>query len=164
MHEILQKRVFNAPDVCLNCHRRIRVERNRPERQYSTDASTSESKWARNRKTTTVAYGPADAVSDAKGIWCDCGVEGSYVRIWDDEPLPEDENKTADVNAEQFRRLVQATIRILEDKGITLDRQAFASHALQARHDGDCVTESLSAGTSHAIVRVSEASRKRVTA
>lgn len=170
MHEILQERIFNAPDVCLNCHRRVRVERERPNHHpvidgaidYTTPVSVEEATWARDPQTTTVEYGPAEYASESKGIWCACGVEGSYVRIWNDIPVPDDGDP--DVDDEQFRELVQATIRVLESKGVSLDRLTFARHALEARREGQCVTESLSAGVSHAVAKAEVASRTRATA
>ena len=168
MHEILQEHVLSAIDVCNNCFRIVRVERERPDQQYESDVTVGEAAWARNRETTSVEYAPAEHASDSKGVFCTCGVEGSFVRTWNGETVDVYrrvfDDETADVDGERFREFVTAAIRALEHKGVSLDRQTFASHALQARRDGKCVNEALSAGVSHAIARAEATSRTRVTA
>jgi hypothetical protein len=135
--------LLDASDVCNSCHRVIRVERQDPTRGGLT--REFESHYERHRDHTEIGYGPARSVSDEKGVFCDrCGTESPYDRIWDDAE--------EDVDDERFRELVQATIRTLEFKGVTLDRTIFAERALQTRRDGDHVDDCLGEATEAAII------------
>lgn len=136
--------LLDASDVCNSCHRVIRVERQDPTRGGLT--REFESHYERHPLTTEIGYGPAQSVSEAKGVFCDrCGTESPYDRIWDDA---ED-----DVPDERFRELLKATIRALEEKGVTLDRQTLAREALRRRRAGDHVDDCLGEATEAAIRR-----------
>jgi hypothetical protein len=124
VHPAYQEHVLNAVDVCQNCLRIVREER-QPHEPRRSDVSVRESKWSRRRDTTAVAYGPADSPSEAKGVFCDCGVEGSFTRIWDDE----------DITREQFREFVKRLVQSLEHKGVSVDRKTTVAHALDAYDD-----------------------------
>lgn len=135
--------LLDAADVCNSCHRVIRVERQDPTRDGLT--REFESHYERHRQTTEIGYGPARSASNVKGVFCDrCGVESPYERLWDDAE--------EDVSDERFRELIQATIRTLEHKGVSLARQDFAQHALQRRRDDKHVDDCLGAATEAAIV------------
>jgi len=114
--------LLDASDVCNSCHRVIRVERQDPTRGGLT--REFESHQERHRDHTEIGYGPADSVSGQKGVFCDrCGTESPYDRVWDDagdERLDDD----------RVRELIQNTIRTLEHKGVTIDRQTLAERAL----------------------------------
>ncbi|MFA1612036.1 peptide ABC transporter substrate-binding protein [Halobellus rubicundus] len=123
MHPTYQERVLNAPDVCQNCLRLVREERQPrdPDRTRS-DVTVRESRWSRRKDTTEVAFGPAETVTAQKGIFCDCGVEGSFVRVWNDH----------EVGRDRFRELLKRLVHSLEHKGVSLDREATVRHALAA--------------------------------
>ena len=136
--------LLDASDVCNSCHRVIRVERIEPTRE-GLDREF-ESVYERKRETTEIGYGPAQSVSEEKGVFCnECGTESPYDRIWDDAE--------EDVCDERFRDLIQATIQTLERKGVTLDRQTLARGALRRRRDGEHVDDCLGEATEAAIRR-----------
>jgi hypothetical protein len=148
MNETYQDRVWNAPDVCVNCLRLVREERpTRPE--WRQRDSIEEADYSRRRDTTEVAYGPGDAVSEHKGIFCECGVEGSFVRAWDDE----------DVTPDRFRTFVKRLLRVLDHKGVTVDPKATATYALQAFREGHDVDAALSVGIDYGLQRAEVRSR-----
>ena len=153
MHPAYQEHVLNAVDVCQNCLRIVREER-QPHEPRRSDVSVRESKWSRRRDTTAVAYGPADSPSEAKGVFCSCGVEGSFVRVWDDD----------DVDADRFRELLKRLLESLEHKGVTVDRKTTLSHALQARRDGAGVDAALSTGIRYGLARAEASARAHPTA
>ena len=135
------ERLLDAPDVCRNCLRIIRVERVDPTRGGVT--REFEQHYERHPHNTEIAYGPCDSVSNAKGVFCDrCGTEGAYDRIWTDD----------DVGGDRFRELVQQAIATLEWKGVSLSRQDFATHALAHRDEEAGVDEALSKAADAAIV------------
>ena len=141
--------LLDASDVCNSCHRVIRVERIDPmrsEKDANGQLRKVETMFERRRETTEIGYGPARSVSEEKGVFCtECGTESPYDRIWDDG---ED-----DVSDERFRELVQATIRTLEHKGVTVHRQTLAREALRRRHDNEHVDDCLGEATEAAITR-----------
>jgi len=133
--------ILDASDVCSNCLRVIRVERIDPARDGMV--RDFESHFERHPRNTEIAYGPADSVSNVKGVFCDrCGTEGAHDRIW----------RSEDVDDARFEELVKQAIATLDFKGVTLQAQDFAAHALQQRRDGATVDEALGAATEAAIV------------
>lgn len=134
MSSAYQEHVLHAADVCNSCLGVIRVERLDPTRDGM--ARDYEAHYERHKERTVVGYGPAESVSDQKGVWCECGVESARTRIWDD----------ADVDEDRFRTLVQTLLRTLEHKDVTVDRHRTAAHALQARRWGADVDEALADG------------------
>jgi len=131
--------LFDSSDVCRNCLSPIRVERVEPSRTgFGRDY---EDRLSRNPRTTTIAYGPSEAMSESKGVFCECGVEGAHERIWDD----------ADVGTERFRELIQRMLRTLDAKGVTVNQKRTAGHALQARRDGAGVDDALATGLDHGL-------------
>jgi len=162
--------VLDASDVCNSCHRVIRVERIDPARGGVT--REFESHHERHRDHTLVDYGPAKTVGEQQGTFCDrCGTESPWDRYWDDHRTNTHELATAigwlddvdepavtpcqerEVSMSKFRELVQATIRTLEHKGVTLDRQTLAREALRRRRDGEHVDDCLGEATEAAIRR-----------
>jgi len=131
--------IIGAKDCCSNCLRLIRVERVDPAR--SGIGREYESRLERNRQTTTIGYGPADSMSERKGVFCTCGVESARERIWAD----------ADVDTDRFREFVQRMLRTLDAKGVTVNQKRTAGHALQARRDGAGVDDALATGLDHGL-------------
>ena len=161
MHPAYQEHVLNAVDVCQNCLRIVREERHTHEPRRS-DVSVQESQWSRRRDTTDVAFGPGETITDHKGVFCECGVEGSFVRVWGDR----------DVDREQFRELLKRLLRSLDHKGVSVDRKATAAHALDAldrtgeyrhyRPDG-MIDEALSEGVRYGLARAEVQARTGVS-
>jgi hypothetical protein len=162
--------VLDASDVCLSCHRIVRVERQDPTRGGLT--REYETHHERHRDHTVVDYGPADSVGDQQGTFCErCGTESPWDRFWDDHQTDTHEIATAlgwldaadepaatpcqerEVSTPRFRELLKATIRTLEEKGVTLDRQTLAREALERRRDGEHVDDCLGEATEAAIMR-----------
>ena len=141
--------LLQAPDVCINCLRVIRVERVDPARSGLT--REFESHYERNQETTEIGYGPSRSASEAKGVFCDhCGTEGPDHRYWDDAG----DDRLDD---ERVRELIQNTIRTLEAKDVTVDRRTLAARALQARendeHIDDCLGDAIEAAIVAAVTR-----------
>lgn len=134
--DVYEDRLLGAPDVCNNCFCLIRVERIDPVRTGIGRAY--ESTYERNPRTTTVEYAPADTISDEKGVFCTCGVEGARDRVWE----------AADVDRERFRTFVKAVLWTLEAKGLSIHRQRASESALQRFADGAAVDDALAAGVS----------------
>ncbi|WP_049979377.1 hypothetical protein [Halolamina rubra] len=121
-----QEHVLNAPDVCSNCFRLVRVERERP----ASGFRPAETFYARNQATTSVEHAPADTVSESEAVFCACGAESAFDRIW----------SWRDVNRERFHELLKHLLRSAERKGLSIARQPAAAHALashEQRHERD---------------------------
>jgi hypothetical protein len=132
--------IYDAADVCNNCLRLIRVERVDPVR--SGVAREFEATYERERRHTSVEYAPAESVSDHKGVFCGCGVEGARDRIWSDDDLPRD----------RFKTLVQHLLRTLGRKGVTVKPRETAAHALQAFDDDGAPDRALARAVDAGIV------------
>jgi len=139
--------LLSASDVCANCLRVIRVERVDPTRDGMI--REYESHYERHPHTTEIAYGPADSVSNVKGVFCDrCGTEGPYTddRVWTSERA-DDGTRIDTVDDARFEELVKQAYATLKHKGVALQPQDFTAHALQQRKDGATVDEALGAAT-----------------
>jgi hypothetical protein len=123
MTDAYAEHVLEAADVCNNCLRLIRVERVDPVR--SGVAREFEATYERERRHTSVEYAPAESVSDEKGVFCACGVEGARDRIWSDDDLSRD----------RFKGLVQHLLRTLNRKDVSVKPRETAAYALQAFDD-----------------------------
>jgi hypothetical protein len=144
--------VLSASDVCANCLRVIRVERVDPTRDGMI--REYESHYERHPRNTEIAYGPAENVSNVKGVFCDrCGTEGPYTddRIWTSERA-DDGTRIDTVDDARFETLVKQAISTLDFKGVSIQPRDFAAHALQERRDDATVDEALGAATEAAIV------------
>ena len=150
MNEAYAEHIYNALDVCRNCLRPIRIERVDPTRDGMI--REYESHYERHPRNTEIAYGPADSVSNVKGVFCGrCGTESPDDRVWTSERA-DDGTRTDTVDDVQFERLVKQAYATLKHKGVTLQAQDFIAHALQQRKDGATVDEALSKATEAAIV------------
>ena len=135
--------IYDAADVCINCFLRTRVERIDPIRGGL--GGEFEAHLERHRRHTEVAYGPADCVSEQKGVFCECGVEGSHTRTWDD----------GDVDRDRFRRFIKNALRSLASKGVDVNRRVFADVAL-SQYDANesvdtCFEEATTAGIASSV-------------
>ena len=111
--------LLDSADVCSNCLRKNRVERIDPVMGDGL-GNDLDSHYERDENRTEIGYGPADVVSEQKGVFCSCGVEGAHERIWDPQ----------DVSREKFRELVKAAIRTLDEKDVTVRRRETVRYAL----------------------------------
>jgi hypothetical protein len=150
--DVYDDRVLGAPDVCNNCFQLVRVERVDPTRGGIT--RKMEAHYERVRKNTVVDYGPADTVSGQKGVFCDCGVEGSRERIWSD----------ADVDRERIKAFIQALATTLRRKGLSPNVSVLAGYAIQAHKDGLTTDAALRAGVSAALRSREQTGQDRSTA
>jgi hypothetical protein len=131
--------MLGAPDVCNNCFRLIREERVDPTR--SGIGREFETSLTRRDETTEIGYGPSTAVSDSKGVFCDCGVESARDRLW----------SYTEPDRERFKELLQNAIRTLERKDVTAERETLATHALAAWTAGHNVDGAIEIGLDAAI-------------
>jgi hypothetical protein len=153
MSDVYDELVESA-EVCRNCLGVVRVERIDPTRGGL--ARAYERSLERHPTRTSVGYGPAESVSDQKGVWCECGVESPRHRVWTDD----------DVDRARFRDLVQQLIRTLEHRELTgrPQRETVAAQAIQARKDGAAVDDALAAGVAAGLaVGVGEHTTQRRT-
>jgi len=140
MTDAYAEHVLEAADVCNNCLRLIRVERVDPVR--SGVAREFEATFERERRHTSVEYAPADAISEHKGVFCECGVEGARDRIWSGDTLPRD----------RFKTLVKHLLQTLDRKGVTVTPRETAAYALQAYDDDAAPDQALARAVDAGIV------------
>jgi hypothetical protein len=131
MTDAYQDHILEAADVCSNCLRLIRVERIDPVRNGM--GGEYEATFERERRHTSVEYGPADSVSDEKGVFCHCGVEGARDRIWSGD----------DLARERFKTLTKHCLQTLARKDVTVKDRETAAYALQAFDDGAAPDQAL---------------------
>lgn len=126
---IFQTEILNASDVCSNCFARQRRSRDRP-LERATHADTDEDgypirdddgHWVsryseRVTWQTTVDDVPGPVVHEAGQLFCDCGADGAFTRIWD----------SRDVGVERRMELILSAIETLRAKGYRVDTRAFA--------------------------------------
>lgn len=137
--------ILDASDVCSNCFCKTRVERVDPVRGGIT--RELDSHYARDPLRTEIGYGPSEAMSESKGVFCNCGVEGSFERLWDPDAVDED----------HFKRLVKTAITTLERKDVTLRRKETVIYALSAWRDKGDVDKALSSALEAGIVTAAAA-------
>jgi hypothetical protein len=129
-----QEHVLDAPDVCSNCFRPIRRERSRTTSATGrSDVSVEKSAYTRVQKHTEVDHHPESTPTKSITVWCDCGTEGAYDRYWED-------GDGRCLTKARFERFLARSIRALERKGVSLDRETCIRHALghyASKHDYD---------------------------
>lgn len=141
--------ILDASDVCSNCFRRVRVERVDPVRGSLT--RELDSHLERNERRTTIGYGPSEAVSESKGTFCECGVEGTHERLWDPTL----------VAGEHFRDLVKAAVTTLEEKDVGIKRKETIMYALSHWREHDDVDKALGMALEAGIVAAAAADDRR---
>jgi len=145
--EVFAEHVLEAADVCQSCFRRIRTERIEPTR--SGVAREFESTYARRKRTTEIDYGPADRVTEQKGVFCDrCGTESAFARTWD---VADVHDPAVGVDRERFKHLAVNCLQSLTAKGLSLERKTFVAVALSELDGGASVDEALGRATDHAL-------------
>ena len=166
--------LLDASDVCLGCLQIVRVERLNPHRRGRK--RTYETHHAPHPTRTLEDYGPAPDITDERGDFCErCGTEDPFDRPWDDHRQPPYETAAAlgwlfncddkpdlqprELSRERFRELVQNAIETLEEKGVSISRQAFAEEALRLREQTAHADDCLGAATEAAIRRALHADK-----
>lgn len=126
---IFQTEILSASDVCSNCFARQRRQSAKP-LERATHADTDEEgypvqdedgHWVsryseRVTWQTTVDDVPGPVVHEAGQLFCDCGADGAFTRIWD----------SRDVGLERRKALILSAIETLRAKGFRVDTRAFA--------------------------------------
>lgn len=113
--------LLDARDVCSNCLRKNRVERVDPVMSRNGLRHELDSHYSRDRRRTSIEYHDGgDEPTKAKGVFCECGVEGSHDRLWNPE----------DVDRESFKTLLTAAVATLEEKGVSIKRRETLMYAL----------------------------------
>lgn len=79
---MFQEHLLDSAHVCNNCFRRRRRPAVR-HRSHQPDETYSE----RIRWETIVEDVPGALASESKTVFCDCGVDGAFARIWDDREV-----------------------------------------------------------------------------
>jgi len=144
---VFQERILNNPAVCNNCFRRIRRERSQRESAtLRSDVSARRSLYTRVKQTTSVDYVPAERASEAIAVFCECGTESAFDRIWDDG-----ENRC--LTTRRVKTLLKACIRTLETLGVTLDRKTTIALALQHYRDDHDFNSALKAAVETGVHR-----------
>lgn len=131
---IFQTEILSASDVCSNCFARQRRLSSKP-LQRATHADTDEDgypmqdddgHWVsryseRVTWQTFVDDVPGPVVHDAGTLFCDCGADGAYTRIWD----------ARDLHTERRKALILAAVETLRAKGYRVDTRAFATAVVE---------------------------------
>lgn len=131
-----QHAILSSSQICSNCFRRRRREAVRP-REYEPDETYDE----RIRWRTSVEDVPDVVVREQQAVFCECGVDSPYARIWD-----EDEG---DVDDERFAELLTnalVTLVRLEEISTRPEARRIAERAWATWREGATVNEALSAG------------------
>jgi len=126
--------LLDARDVCSNCFRKNRVERVDPVMSRSGLRHELDSHYSRDRRETTVDYHDGgDEPPKSKGVFCNCGVEGTFDRIWD----------PTDVDRERFKKLLKNAVVTLDRKGVSIKRKETLRYALSHFDDHHDVDKAL---------------------
>lgn len=154
----LQEHVLSAPDVCNSCFRLVREERSQTETTDKEPVSTSLSAYTRVRQTTSVEHVRSDWASESVAVFCECGLETVYERLWDD-------GEDRCLATYRFKDLLRRCIYSLEEKGVTLDRETCVKTALHLyKTDGHDANDALESAVEASIQRAIAADGRSKTA
>ena len=134
--------LLDAGDVCQNCFRQVRLEREQTQTSTNQPVSAELSPSVREPVETTIEYAPHRLPAQSKGTFCGCGVEGTYERLW---------NPT-DISRERFKELLKAALQTLEAKGVTLRRKETAMYCLSHFDEHEDADRALANGIDAGIV------------
>lgn len=135
--------LVNAADVCVNCFRQIRLERDQCETTTNQPVSVRLSAMTREPNTTNIEYpGVGDNPTQSQAVFCECGVESSHDRLWD----------PTDVKRDRFKELLKAALRTVAAKGVTLRRKETAMYCLSHFDDHGDADRALANGLDAGIV------------
>lgn len=186
---IFQEHVLNDPCVCNNCYglQRETAVDVVPTSQLNkaalqdhpviTQSGQNKQDLAvvthqpRRPDTTSVEHTPTKRAIAGKTVFCGCGVDGSFCRIWefpamerrrelnlarlDGETDPSPRVHALDLAA--FREKLKTLVATIEAKGIAVERGPFVRTAFAARDEGappdEAFSRGLEAGIQHAEIR-----------
>lgn len=134
--------LLDATDVCSNCLRKNRVERVDPVmgRGLTTEL---DSHYSRDKRRTSVEYHDGgDEPTKAKGVFCECGVEGSHERLW----------SPTEIEREHFKDLLVHAVATLERKRVDIRRRETLRYALSHFDDHADADRALANGIEAGIV------------
>lgn len=134
--------ILDASDVCSNCFRVVSVERVDP---VMGDGLGHEldSHYSRHKRETSVEFHDSEPEpTQAKGVFCKCGVEGSHERLW--EP--------GDVDRDRFADLLKSAIRSVATKGVALKPDETISYAVSHWREHDDVDRALATALDAGVV------------
>jgi hypothetical protein len=125
----------------------------------------------RRQDRTTVEHTPTDRAIAGKRVFCGCGVDGSFCRIWDypetavarelalawlddeTDPAP----RVTAMDDATFKSRLKRLVRTVEASGVSIERKPFLQTALAARKEGahpdEAFSRGLEAGIQHAEIR-----------
>ena len=131
-----QEHVLNDGHVCMNCFGRIRRDAMRPVRYRNADVDADQNRveddgvyvasyserlpWRTTREDV-----PDEPVMEAGTTFCECGVDGAYVRTWDDD----------EVDPAHLRDLLENLQATLKAKGYTVNVRQLARRANELYYD-----------------------------
>lgn len=134
--------ILDANDVCSNCFSKNRVERVDPVMSSSDFRHELDSHYSRDPKRTTIGFGPSDVPARSKGIFCNCGVEGSFERLWEPKEVSQD----------KFKELLKSAVRTLREKDVSLREQETIRYAVSHWKEHDDVDRALATALQAGIV------------
>jgi hypothetical protein len=135
--------ILDARDVCNNCFRKNRVERVDPVMSRAGLRHELDSHFARDKRETVLDWHDGgERPTEAKGVWCNCGVEGSYDRLWEPNNL----------DRERFKTLLKQAVISVEQKGVTLKRRETLRYALSHFDDHGDADQALATALDAGIV------------
>lgn len=126
--------ILDSKETCSNCFRTVRVERIDPTREGF--AGEFESHYERRRRSTTIEYAPHEYPPRSKGVFCQCGVEGSHERLWD----------PTDASDDRLKELIKHGLRSLEHRGVTLRWKKTVGYIIQAFRETNDIDRAFSRG------------------
>jgi len=145
--------ILDARDVCSNCFRKNRVERVDPV-MGSGLGHELDSNYSRDRRETTVEYHDGgDEPPKSKGVFCNCGVEGSFERLW----------SPTTASRERFKTLLKNAVVSLERKEVSIKRKETLRYGLTHYADHGDVDKALATAIEMGIVAEAVGSRKKET-
>jgi hypothetical protein len=148
MQGIYADLVLDSSDVCSNCFRQIKVQRIDPTREGFAGTEEFETHYERKKQTTTIEYAPHDIITRSKGVFCQCGCESAYERLW----------SPTDLEESRLKELLKNILRTLDAKGVTLKTKETAAYVLHCWSETNDVDKSLSKGIEMGVVASAAAS------
>jgi hypothetical protein len=148
MHGPYADHILDARDVCNNCFRRTRVERVDPVMSRAGLRHELDAHYARDKRETVLDWHDGgDRPTEAKGVWCNCGVEGTFDRIWEPDG----------VYRARFKDLLTTVVATVEQKGVTVKRRETLRYALSHFDEHEDVDKALATALDAGIVAAAAA-------
>jgi hypothetical protein len=107
-----------------------------------------ESHFERKRRTTSIEFAPHEYPPRSKGVFCQCGVEGSHERLWD----------PTDVSEQKIKSLIKNALHSLNQKDVTLKAKETAAYILHCWNETEDADKAFSKGIEMGLVASAAAS------